>query len=345
MKKNQTILLITVVLLAIAGYFIANSRKGTIREELKNFAVADTAAISKIFIADKFGHAVSVERVNAGKWTVNGKSPARQDAINTLLLTMKNMEVRSPVAKAAYNTIMKELSAKGRKVEIYQNGKLFKTYYVGSATQDMLGTFMYLENSSVPFVLFIPGFDGYLTTRFILDEDEWKQHLVFDVGIENISSVISQDMEQPQNSIMITRQSNGDFLLSNYSDKSPVAGAEQNKIQHYMAGFTNLNYEVESRSSKEYLDSIKSAGPFRILTVTDTKNKTTSVKMFRMPVTEKSKGMYENAAGEQMQFDPDKMFAQVNNESGLKVLQYYAFGKFFKKPSDFLITPAAKNNK
>src|SRR6185295_9205473 len=175
---------------------------------LKDFAVEDTASITKIFIADKFGHASAVERVAPGKWTVNGKYPAREEAINTLLLTMKNMEVRSPVAKAAYNTIMKELASRGRKVEIYQNGELSKTYYVGSATQDQLGTFMFLENSSVPFVLFIPGFDGYLTTRYILDEEEWKEHLILDLSIENIASVTSQDLEQPENSIVITRQSN-----------------------------------------------------------------------------------------------------------------------------------------
>jgi len=345
MKKNQTILIITIILFAIAAYFLITTKKGTIRQELKDFAVEDTASITKIFIADKFGHASTVEKISPGKWMVNGKYPARTDAINTLLLTMKNMEVRSPVAKAAYNNIMKELAAKGRKVEIYQNGELSKTYYVGSATQDQLGTFMFLENSSVPFVLFIPGFDGYLTTRYILDENEWKQNLVLNIGIEDIASVTLQDLEEPGNSIMVTRKPDGDFSLATLSDKKPVENTEQNKIQNYMSGFTNLNYEFQTRSSKEYADSVTAGGPFEILTVTDTKNKTTTVKMYRMAVSERSKELFENPSGEKMKYDPDRMFAMINNEPGLFVLQYFVFGKLFKKPADFLAGDSNKSSK
>jgi hypothetical protein len=344
MKKNQSILLVAIILLAIAAYFIVTKRNGTIREELKDFAIADTASVTKIFIADKLGHSVSVERVSAGKWTVNGKNLARQEAINTLLYTMKSVEIRSPVAKAAYNNIMKELAAKARKVEIYQNGKLSKTYFVGSATMDQLGTFMYLQNSSVPFVTHIPGFDGYLTTRYIVTEEEWLEHQVMDISIEKISSVISQDMEQPENSIMITRQPSGDFLLSDYLEKKRVEGAEQSKIQNYMAGFTNLNYENESRGKKEYIDSIKASGPFRILSVTDVSNKTTTIKMYHMAASEKSKQMFDNHDGQQLKYDPDRFFAEINGKPGLVVLQFYVYGKFFKKPSDFLVT-STKNKK
>ncbi|MEP7170028.1 MAG: DUF4340 domain-containing protein [Bacteroidota bacterium] len=345
MKKNKLILIIALLLCAIAAYFLITQKSGTIKQELKDFAVEDTASVTKIFIADKFGHSVFVERETAGKWNVNGKFPARQDAVNMLLLTMKNMEVRSPAGKGAYNTIMKELSSKGRKVEIYQEGKLAKTYYVGGATQDMLGTFMYLENSTVPFVLYIPGFDGYLTTRFILEEDEWKQRTVLDLSIENIASVISQDLEQPQNSILITRQPNGDFLLSTYPDKKPVESTEQNKIQNYLSGFTQVTYEMESRSEKEFLDSIKAVGPFSILTVTDVKNTTTTIKMFRMPLSERSMQLYDPASGLPAKYDGDRMLAQINNEARLVVLQYYVFKKFYKNPSDFLITPVNKIKK
>jgi uncharacterized protein DUF4340 len=345
MKKNQTFLLITIILLAIAAFFIVTNKKGTIRKELKDFAVEDTASVTKIFIADMFGDAVTVEREAPGKWSVNKKFTARPDAINMLLYTMKNMDVRSPVAKAAYNTVMKELSSKGIKVEIYQHGKLAKTYYVGGASQDQLGTFMYLENSSVPFVIHIPGFDGYLTTRYILTEDEWRAKSIFDLSIEHISSVISQDIEQPGNSIMITKQANGDFLLETYPDKKPVEGAEQGKIQNYMSGFTFINYEIESHRSKGFLDSVKAVGPFRILTVTDAGNKTTSVKMFRIPVTEQTKRLLEGVSDEKLPFDQDRMLGQINNEPGFVVLQYYVFEKFFKIPADFLITPSNQNKK
>jgi Domain of unknown function (DUF4340) len=345
MKKNKTIFIITLLLLAVAIYFTVTKRAGTIHEELNNFAIEDTASINKIFLADKFGHSSTVVRQASGKWTVNGKYGARPDAINTLLYTMKNMEVRSPVGKAAYNTIMKDIAAKGIKVEIYQHDKLTKTYYVGTATQDQLGTFMYLENSSVPFVLHIPGFNGYLTTRYIVMENDWKAHTIFDLPMEQIASFVSEDFEQPQQSFIITKQAGGDFLLATYPDKKPVDKTEQNKLQGFMSDFKSVNYESESRHGKEQLDSIKSAGPFRTITLTDTKNESTAIKIYHMPLTEQSTEIEQFSSGNKLPYDKDRMLALINNDTGFVKIQYYVFGKFFKTPSDFLSNPSKQDKK
>ena len=340
MKKNKSILIITLLLLAVAAYFLITQRNGTIREELKDFAIEDTASVTKIFLADKFGHACTVVRDSPGKWTVNRKFTVRPDAIRLLLKTMKDMDVRSPAGKAAYNTIMKEIAAKGTKVEIYQHDKLSKTYYVGGATMDQLGTYMYLENSSAPFVMFIPGFEGYLSTRFIVMEDDWRLKSVLDVSIENISSVIAEDLKNPSNSIMVTKLPNGDFSLESYFDKKPVANVEQNKLQNYMSGFTFVNYESESRAKKEQLDSVKAAGAFRRLTVTDKNKNTTVVTLYRKPVSNQSKQMDAMRADTNPNFDLDRMLAQINSEPGFIIVQYFIFDRFFKTPADFLVTPA-----
>ena len=39
--------------------------------QLHDFAVKDTSAITKIFLADKFGATVTLEREDVGEWTVN----------------------------------------------------------------------------------------------------------------------------------------------------------------------------------------------------------------------------------------------------------------------------------
>ena len=61
MKKNKTLLVIAAALLAITSYFIFSKNSGTIKRELRDFAVADTASITKIFMADKTGKTVFEE--------------------------------------------------------------------------------------------------------------------------------------------------------------------------------------------------------------------------------------------------------------------------------------------
>ncbi|HNB13426.1 MAG TPA: hypothetical protein PKY09_11010, partial [Bacteroidia bacterium] len=97
MNKNRILLLIVVLLLSVTGYYYFKNSDSTIKKELRDFAVADTSSIDKIFLADKKGNKALLERKSPALWTINGKYPARQDAINFLLKTIKQIEVRSPV--------------------------------------------------------------------------------------------------------------------------------------------------------------------------------------------------------------------------------------------------------
>ena len=193
------------LLLSVTGYYYFNSSNSTIKKELRDFAVADTASIDKMFLADKKGNKALLERKSPALWTINGKYPARQDAINFLLKTIKQIEVRSPVGKAALQNVLKELSSTGTKIEIFSKGDKIKTYYVGGPTQDMLGTFMYIENSAVPFVIHIPGFNGYLTTRYFASADEWRSRIIFQYGEGQIASVRVQNNQHPEESFSVKK--------------------------------------------------------------------------------------------------------------------------------------------
>ena len=59
-----------------------------------------------------------------------------------------------------------------------------KTYYVGGESKDMIGSYMLLENSNRAFVVYIPGFNGFLAPRFTIDgtkvsSDLWRDRTIF----------------------------------------------------------------------------------------------------------------------------------------------------------------------
>ncbi|MBT8196273.1 MAG: hypothetical protein HKO56_05855, partial [Bacteroidia bacterium] len=130
MKKNKALFGIFILLLIAAAYFLISKNSNTIKSELSDFAVKDTASITKIFLVDKKENQILLERKN-GVWFVNGEVQARPDAMSSLLKTLYQIEVRSPIGERAQNTIIRHLGSVGIKCEIYLNDekKPSKVYY------------------------------------------------------------------------------------------------------------------------------------------------------------------------------------------------------------------------
>ncbi len=332
MNQNRILLLIAVLLISVAGYFYFNSTSGTIKKELRDFAVKDTAAITKIFIADKKGNQATLERKSPALWTINGKYPARQDAINTLLTTMKLIEVRSPVGKAALNNIIKELSATGTKVEIYEGDKKIKTYYVGGPTQDMLGTYMYLENSTVPFVIHIPGFNGYLSTRYFADATDWRSRVIFNYGEGQIQFVKVTNNDEPDNSFRITKQGDSYVYYPGMNSEKPQE-IYQSQIVAYLAKYQLIGFERPTYDlDKTYKDSLLATIPSRVLEVKGVDGKDDIIRMYKKPADTGTLTSTDPVTGEARTIDPDRMYAQWNNDTNMIVVQYYVMDKLFNKP-------------
>ena len=194
MNKKNLRYLILVLLVILVLVVVATQNKSTIKKELRDFAVEDTALVDKIFLVDKENQSILLERTT-DHWVLNSEYVARQDLVNILLKTMYRIQVKEPVAKAAQENIIKSLAVKSTKVEIYQKGKRVKVYYVGGPTQDSYGTYMIIENSSSPFVVEIPGFRGYLSTRFSTLEYEWKAQTVFAISLEHLQEVTVENLK------------------------------------------------------------------------------------------------------------------------------------------------------
>ena len=116
MKKNRLAVILTIVLVAVAGLLIWNNRYlTTIRGAAADFAVWDTASVTKIFLVDRFDHESLLERHEDG-WTVNHDYKAHDVKVNNLLTTMFKVHVRMPVSVASHDNVIKDLAVNGTKV-------------------------------------------------------------------------------------------------------------------------------------------------------------------------------------------------------------------------------------
>ncbi len=322
MKKKRLILpLVFICLVLVAWWLLKSDTESTLAGPLTNFAIADTAAVDRIFIADKNGGVADLKRTSDG-WTVNGL-PAKDFQVDLLLKTFKLVELRTPVPKSAEATVLRVMAGSARKVEIYQGGKKpVKIWWIGHSTKDHFGTYMVLEipgkgKSSVPFAMGMAGFTGVLNTRFTTDIDSWRSSRV--TYYPTLSDVTKVQVEIPgssQEGFTVT-YAGGDHLalFNNMGRQMPMDTA---RVQDLMLAIRNGSFEgFERNLPKEARDSVLSSRPWYILTITSK----TGVQ--RIPFYRKDPEPGERSMDFQLLTeDKDRMYALLS-DTALVVVQRY----------------------
>ncbi|MCE3226698.1 MAG: hypothetical protein K0S32_1249 [Bacteroidetes bacterium] len=330
MKKRSSIVVMIVlaVLVGFSIYVYKNKKKsGTIDEDLRNFSYKDTAAITKIFIADKEGDQSTIVRTKTG-WVVNDKYPCRPDAILNLLEVIKNIEVKMPVSKNARDGVLKYMTSVSQKVEIYVGDKRVKQYYVGHETPDSEGSYMLLsdpetgENHKDPFICFIPGFNGFLNPRYIAKENEWRNRVVMNYTPPQMKQVKVNYPAQPDSSFTIEILNTNTFKLKN--GKGEEIPYDVNKIKQYLAYYQNLSYEAlfTGKNMMKLRDSLVQQKPFGVITVVSNNFKSEDYKFFYKQPTR-----LVPEHGIEYKYDPDRLFMRFANDKEWAIIQYFVFGK------------------
>ena len=308
MPKKQLFYLILIILMAAIIWFLPFDEKSTITVE-NNFAISDTASINKIFIADRNGVTVTLNR-SKNNWVVNNKYAVRKDAIETILTTINQIKIKKPVSLNALDNVIKNLATIGVKVEIYTNQETpVKTYTIGSSTKDHLGTNMYLSGSETPFVVHIPSFNGFLSPRYgiqgnKISENDWRSTNIFSKKSDKITRLTVIHISQPEKSFtLITKPMT---LLNNFGIK---VGFNEEKVLKLLDSFSQLNCE----SYKDEKEKIEFATPTHLLIVNNDTLRTFAIS--DKLVKEKKDN-----------FTVRRMFSTLN-DGELMLIQDYVFNK------------------
>jgi hypothetical protein len=333
MSKSVKILVLVVAILATVYIVFLSKPWSTIKGELKDFAIKDTAAITQFFLADKRGNKVTLTKNESGVWMVNNQYEADVTKVNLLLATMHEVTIRNPIPESAFNTVVAAMATDAVKAEFYEGNTIVKTIYVGSSTPDQTGTFMMIEGSSTPFVTHIQGFVGYLTPRFFPISIKWKGRKVFNTPFEKIASLSIVYPDQPQHSFTLK---NNPLSLSNTSGKV-IPIVDEKYAKFYLSGFEQLyfeGYDEEIKGAKA--DSIKSATPYCMIELADIAGNKTKLQVNFKNVDSRTRSPYDEN-GKLLGHDTEKYYAFINDEKDVVYIQHYNFGRVFKSLSDFTV--------
>ncbi|MBL7933843.1 MAG: hypothetical protein JNL60_18205 [Bacteroidia bacterium] len=341
--KKSSVIIITLLLLLTGGaiyIYSTKSKPSTVEEDSRMFRYKDTAAITKIFLADKDGNKSTLLRTKGG-WIVNDKYPCRRDGILNLMEAIKNMEVRMSVPKAAKSNVIRYLATQSVKVEIYAGDELVRQYYVGYEAEDGEGSYMLLtdvesgKNYPDPYICFIPGFKGYLQPRFIVNENDWRDRIVMNYTPPEIKRIKNIDLEAPvDSSFTIDLENANSFKLKN--GKGVEVAFDDAKMRQYLIYFQNVSYEVlQTGKSKKLHDSLSAVQPFYTIDITTTNFKTDEYKFYRKQFA----GDEAPEKGFKFDYDPDRLYMNFNHGKDWALIQYYTVGKLFTSVNYF--TPSA----
>ncbi len=331
--KNKLVIIGIILLGGVALYLYLGEEKGTLKKELMDFAVEDTAAIDKIFLADKAGHRIILDRIKNGEWTVNKNHKARWDLVNVLLKTIKLIEVQSPVSHSARDNVVSRLSANAVKIEIYQGeSDPTKVYYVGGQTQSAFGTYMLLEGSTEPYIMHISHFHGYLTTRYNTKLIEWRDKTVMNYEFKDIASIKIEYPQEEGLSFEIKNIGNWKYELRDLTSGKIVLEYDTTNLTVYLTSFKNIQFEsFLSNYTMAEVDSILLVPPTHIMECRDLSGNTTTVKTY----LKKADDELLDEHGKRIPYDPDRLFAQINDSKELVTIQYFVFGRLLLELDNF----------
>lgn len=340
MKRNNRItIIITAILVVIAGVLIWNNRYlSTIQGESSDFQVWDTASVTKIYLADRRERESLLERHTDG-WTLNGTYKAHSKQVNYLLTTLYKIRIKMPVSVASHDNIVKQLASQSTKVEVYQmvprinlfdKIKLFyhekrtKVFYVGDATMDSSGTFMLKEGADKAYIVYIPSFRGFITTRFTANPDDWRDHAVFNENMADIQSVEIDFNEDPQGSFRIDNIGKHQYKLTRLADGTELP-YDTLKVINFMSSFNDLRFEALFTNTlpQERIDSITGSPFVHYVVVTDKDGKKQDMKTFRKLVLNGVTDM----GGDYGDIDRDRMYALIDCGKDFVLIQNYVFDK------------------
>lgn len=346
MKRRNIIIIAAVAAVCIAAIIVAltGSRKATFKQD---YHIEDVSTITRIFLADKQEHEVLLTRTGDSSWVVDGTYPANQPMIDLFLETLHTMRIRQQVNRNAVPTVIKDLSARAIKVEVYQrvpfinwfggrlqlfpHEKLTTTYFVGRETKDMLGSYMFREGDKAPCVIHIPGFRGFLTPRFVTDPLKWRSHTIVDLDAKAIARIeLEIPAEESESFAVVNNGEDFDMLVGG----SMVPTFDTVRVAALIASFTWLNFDEFASIVPNSKDSSLVGTPRTILRVTDTAGVTREVRTYIKYVnpadmeTIVDASMYET-------FDVNRLYA-ILDKTDTVLIQYHVFDNILQPASYFL---------
>jgi hypothetical protein len=183
---------------------------------------------------------------------------------------------------------------------------------------------MLMKGAEEPYIVHIPGFRGFVSTRYSTAVSDWRDYTVFKTKLNEIQSLKVEFPLQPEQSYQFDLPDSKHVTLRSLLNYQVMTTYDTIRVLSFLTSFADVRFEalLEQQVEKEFIDSVTTSTPKTIITLTDRAGKTNVVKIFR----KKGFGTLYNEDGMTMEpMDLDRAYALVNNGGDFVLIQYYVF--------------------
>lgn len=326
MKKQHFILIALLVLAGGYYFYSVNKNETTTRFERRDFAVENIDQVDKIVITSKSPSRVELVK-GKDNWTVNGEFIARPSSMKYLLKTLDKMEIKHPIQKNSVDPILTEMTTMGVRVDIFKNGKKDKTLYVGNNTPDEMGTYMMLEGAISPYAIHIPGFEGYLRSRFIYDPILWRTKELIDIEQKDIEWLTMEYPNRQESGFKIVQNGKDVSLFDIDGNPQPIKSLV---VRNYLSSFKDIFHEgFITKSDPVQPEEIITLPKIFTLTIKAKGKEPITLRSFQKTEYVKT----EDGTAFYQQVDKNRLFATDGDSYFL--IQYFVFNPMLKQITDF----------
>lgn len=303
--------------------FLARERRPFGRSDT-DFAVAEGSEITRIVIGSERG-SVTLEKNDGGEWMVNGTEEARKGSILFILRILNEIHIKSPVSSGLFSD---EISSKGIeavKVSVYDNRRLIRSFLVYKTQSNVYGNIMKKSERSLPFIVYVPGYDGDIAGAFNTNPLYWQNFIIFSSLPSSIKSVGLVNWSDTSSSFMLRRKGDDYVLSVNGKD---INEADQAKIKRYISYFTRVPFENWAFDIPEPEKSeIESSEPAYEITLTPVNGDSVVLKLWHR----------YSGSGPVPALDTDRLWGKSQSGDNLFIVRYFDIDPLLRKRSDFLI--------
>lgn len=275
-KKNLRLLVILAVLVVVTVllYSIGGERRGT-NVETEQFAVADTAAITRVEISKN--QEVTVLSRESGRWLVNDKFSLDEGMRTVLLSVLHRVSVQRPVAEVVQEEVVDNLQQEGYRVSVYAGNQRLMEYQAGGDREANV-TYFKKPEEATPYVVHLPGYESYVAGLFEITENDWRDRIIMATDWNFIDSLRLIYPQNPESSFSI--------VFRNQQYQVPeVAEADTSILYNFM---DQVSYILADRyiDRQEFplYDSLSQTDPLAILKVKEIADNDADQVLFYPPL-------------------------------------------------------------
>ena len=255
-------------------------------------------------------------------WLINGKSEVRKSGMLFILRILKEIKIKSPISADLFGSEIIEKNVIPVKVKVYEKKRLLKSFLVYKTASNVFGNIMKIKESSKPFIVYVPGYDGDIGSGFTLNELFWQPYTVFNLLPSEISSVNLENFSDTASSFSIINRNHHYFLSGN---ASKMTGWDSSRVFRYISYFAWVPFESWALNIGETeKKSIEAKQPLYRISVDNITGKRSVLTLWGM-----LKGTKE--------IDSDRLFGKTDEKDELFIIRYFDIDPLIKKRSYFFM--------